>query len=70
MIKCEAIRNFTMCEFKKLKNIIRYNIDEHEDGHIYKNDIFECSEKTAKYLTGDNDNNTVVCKIIEIIPTK
>lgn len=66
MIKCEVIENFTLKDFKKLKNIVRKNKDL--TGHLYKEDIFECDEEMAKYLTGENSEKKVVVKILEVIP--
>ena len=68
MIKCEVIENFTLKDFKKLKNIIRKG--KNLDGHLYKEDTFECDEDMAKYLTGENADKKVVVKIIEVKPKK
>lgn len=70
MIKCEAIRNFTMHDFDKLKNIVRHDTSYNENGKVYKEDIFECSKEIAKYLSGDNDSKIVCVVVIEIIPKK
>lgn len=66
MIRCEVIENFTLKDFKKLKNIIRKGKDL--EGHLYKEDVFECDEEMAKYLTGGNDKDKTVVKILEVIP--
>lgn len=66
MIKCEVIENFTLKDFKKLKNIVRKGQDL--EGHLYKEDTFECDEDMAKYLTGENADKKVVVKIIEVKP--
>lgn len=66
MIRCEVIENFTLKDFKKLKNIVRKGQDL--EGHLYKEDTFECDEDMAKYLTGENAKKKVVVKIIEVKP--
>ncbi len=66
MIKCEVIREFTLEEFDKLKNIQRKKADT--KGKLYVGDTFQCEEKMADYLTGNNKNGDVVIKIIEIKP--
>ena len=68
MIKCETIKDFTLGKFEELQNIQRKKIDTY--GKLYVGDIFECDDKTAKYLTGSNEKGNVVVKIIEIIPKK
>lgn len=64
MIKVRVIKDFTLKEFTKIKNLVRFNYDK--VGELYKNDTFECDEKMAKYLTGDNSKKEVVVEIIEI----
>lgn len=66
MIKVEVIEDFTLQEFNKLKNIIRKGKDE--EGKLFIGDIFECDEKMADYLTGNNSINRAVVKVIEVIP--
>ena len=66
MIKCEVIRDFTLEEFDKLKNIKRKKLDT--KGKLYVEDVFECTKEMADYLMGNNKNGDVVVKVIEIIP--
>ncbi len=66
MIKVEVIENFTLKDFDELKNIERKSTGQ--DGKLYVGDTFECSEKMAKYLTGDNLLKKVVVKVIEVEP--
>lgn len=66
MIKVEVIENFTLKDFNKLKNIVRF--DKDKKGTLFIKDTFECDEKMARYLTGDNIFKKVVVKIIEINP--
>lgn len=66
MIKCEVVENFTLENFKELKNIVRKNANV--DGKLYVGDTFECSEEMAKYLDGGNVLKKKVIKIIEVKP--
>lgn len=66
MIKCRVTQNFTLEEFNKLVNIQR-NCGG-KNGELRVNDTFECDEKMAKYLTGDNKDKVCVIEIIEVIP--
>ena len=66
MIKVEVIEEFTLEKFNELKNIVRK--DKEEIGRLFIGDTFECDEEMAKYLTGNNDLNKVVVKVIEVIP--
>lgn len=68
MIKVKVIEDFTLQEFNKLKNIIRKG--KEQEGKLFIGDIFECDEKMADYLTGDNSINRAVVKVIEVIPEK
>lgn len=68
MIKVEVIQDFTLQEFDKLKNIIRK--EKEQEGKLFIGDIFECDEKMADYLTGNNSINKAVVKVIEVIPEK
>lgn len=66
MIKCKVVEKFDLKDFDKLKNIKRKSTDV--KGTLYVDDEFECDEKMAKYLTGDNALNKAVVKIIEVEP--
>lgn len=68
MIKVRVIEDFTLQEFDKLKNIIRKG--KEQEGKLFIGDIFECDEKMADYLTGNNSINRAVVKVIEVIPEK
>ena len=67
MIKVEVIENFTLKDFKKLKNLERAT-SKSKEGELYVKDTFECDEVMAKYLTGDNAKKKVVVKVLEVIP--
>ena len=68
MIKCEVIREFTLEEFDKLKNIKRKNLDT--KGRLYVEDTFECDKAMTDYLMGGNKDKEVVVKVIEVEPEK
>lgn len=68
MIKVKVIEDFTLKDFNKLKNIVRTN--KKVEGSLFKDDIFECDEEMAKYLTGGNALNKVVVEVIEVEPVK
>lgn len=70
MIKCEAVEQFTLEKFNELKNIKRYDINRCDIGRIYVRDRFECDEEMAIYLSGKNNENKIVVKIIEVEPDK
>lgn len=69
MIKCEVVKDFTLERFDELTNIKRA-IVKNKKGHLFTGDTFECKKDLADYLTGGNDKNVVVAKIIEVIPSK
>ena len=62
----EAIKKFSLKDFNKIKIIKRKDNNIYNDiyGKLFPGDIFECSNKMAEYLTGDNENNNVVAKFI------
>ena len=66
MIKVEAIKQFTLKNFKEAKNIVRK--DKNEEGKIFIGDVFECSPEIAEYLQGNNEGKQVVIKVLEVIP--
>ncbi len=66
MIKARAIKNFTLKDFDKIKILERHGRNEH--GWVNADDVLECDEAMADYLTGKNALNEVVVEIIEVIP--
>lgn len=68
MIKVEVTEDFTLEKFNELKNIIRKT--KEQEGKLFIGDIFECDEKMADYLTGNNPINRAVVRVIEVIPEK
>ena len=67
MVKLETTYEFTLKRFNELKNIVRKDANKHEEGWLYLGDTFECSEELADYLMGNNKDNKVVAKVIEVI---
>lgn len=68
MIKVEAIKEFTLNDFNKLKNIERKS--KKENGRLFVGDTFECTQEMADYLMGNNRLNETVVKIVEVEPEK
>lgn len=66
MIKVEVIENFTLEDYNKLKNVKK--VISRKENEFGVRDTFECDEKMADYLTGNNALNKVVVKVIEIEP--
>ena len=65
MIRVEAIADFNLKDFAKLKNIKRKN--KAEEGKIFKGDIFECDDVMFNYLTKTNKLNRAFVKAIEVV---
>lgn len=68
MIKCEVIENFTLEKFNQLENVKKVEIRKSNEFGI--RDTFDCTEKMADYLTGNNALNKTVVKVIEVEPEK
>lgn len=66
MIKCEVIENFTLEKFNQLENVKKVEIRKGNEFCI--GDTFDCTEKMADYLTGNNALNKTVVKVIEVEP--
>lgn len=66
MIKCKVIENFTLEKFNQLENVKKVEI--RKDNEFGVGDTFECTEKMADYLTGNNALNKTVVKVIEVVP--
>ena len=65
MIKLRAKQDFTLKDYKKLKNIESKH-QEREKNTVYKDDMFECDEKMAKYLLGENGQKLIVAELLEV----
>ena len=68
--KVEVIIPFSLGRFNELKNIIRRNEENNEEGKLYIGDIFECDEDMKDYLIGDNSLKKAMIKILEEIKEK
>lgn len=66
MIKCEVIKRFTLKEFDKLKDVKKMGNREKDEFDV--KDTFKCDKKMAEYLTGNNKDNEVVIKVVEVEP--
>lgn len=67
MIKVEVTKEFTLGRFDEIKDTIeRKGLDTY--GKLYVGDTFECKRELYDYLTGNNEFQTVVVKMIELIP--
>ena len=69
MIRVEAIQDFELKDFEKLKNIQRAS-NANRQCWLYTGDTFECDEEMVKYLTGNNEEGVTVIKVIELKPKK
>ena len=67
MVKLETIKDFTLKDFTKLRNVKRAK-GMGVQGLFKPGDTFECDEEMAKYLMGENAIKEVVAKVIEVIP--
>lgn len=65
MIKLRAKQDFTLKDYKKLKNI-ESTQSEREENKIYQNDVFECDEKMVRYLLGENSQKLIVAELLEV----
>lgn len=68
MIKVEVIKNFTLADYKKIKNVEK--VIKREENEFGVGDTFECDEKMASYLIEDNKLKRPFVKILEVIPEK
>ena len=65
MKRCEVLSYFTLKKFNELENIVRANENNNtKDGELFVGDTFDCTKEMADYLTGNNDGNLVVVKVI------
>lgn len=66
MVKVQAIIDFNYKNYNKIKDLQPTN--KRQEGKIFAGDIFNVEDDEAKYLTGENKNNIVAVKVIEVIP--
>lgn len=69
MVKVKVIENFYLGRFHEIQNLIR-NSGGNEPGFLYLDDVFECTEDLAEYLTKTNAKQRAFVEIIEVIPEK
>lgn len=68
MVKEEALMDFRLGAFDKLKDVERIDPNKNEKGMLYKGDTFVCDEAMADYLDRNNPTQLSLAKIIEYIP--
>ena len=66
MVKVQAIIDFNYKNYTKIKDLQPTN--KKQEGKIFAGDIFNVEDDEAKYLTGENKNNIVAVKVLEVIP--
>ena len=66
MVKVQAIIDFSYKNYNKIKDLQPAN--KMQEGRIFAGDIFNVEDDEAKYLTGENKNNIVAVKVLEVIP--
>ena len=66
MVKVQAIIEFNYKNYNKIKDLQPTN--KMQEGKIFAGDIFNVENDEAKYLTGENKNNIVAVKVLEVIP--
>lgn len=69
MVKVKVIENFHLAKFNELRNLVRAGGNQ-ADGYLGINDVFECTEEMAEYLTGKNALGRAFVEVIEVIPEK
>ena len=66
MVKVQAIIDFNYKNYNKIKDL--QPVNKIQEGKIFAGDIFEVEDEEALYLTGENKNNIVAVKVLEVIP--
>lgn len=70
MVKVRVTEEFNYNDFRELKNLVRKDAARTEAGKLFVGDVFECTEKAADYLGGNNDYNRSFVEVLEVIPEK
>lgn len=65
MVKVQAIIDFNYKNYNKIKDLQPAN--KIQEWKIFSGDIFNVENDEAKYLTGENKNNIVAVKVLEVI---
>ena len=66
MVKVQAIIDFNYKNYNKIKDL--QPVNKIQEGKIFAGDILEVEDEEALYLTGENKNNIVAVKVLEVIP--
>ena len=66
MVKVQAIIDFNYKNYNKIKDLQPAN--KIQEGKIFAGDIFNVEDDEAKYITGENKNEIVAVKVLEVIP--
>lgn len=64
MVKVEALMDFDYKNYVKIQNLETKT--KKQKGRIFSGDIFEVEDKEALYLSGQNEQNIVAVKTLEI----
>lgn len=64
MVKVEALIDFDYKNYVKIQNLETKT--KKQKGRIFSGDIFEVEDKEALYLSGQNEQNIVAVKTLEI----
>lgn len=64
MVKVEALIDFDYKNYIKIQNLETKT--KKQKGRIFSGDIFEVEDKEALYLSGQNEQNIVAVKTLEI----
>ena len=66
MVKVQATIDFNYKNYNKIKDLQPAN--KMQEGKIFAGDIFNIEDDEEKYITGENKNNIVAVKVLEVIP--
>ena len=70
MIKVRVTSQFHLGKFNELIDIVRKNPNKNENGTLYTDDTFICTEEMLNYLQGANAIGRSFVEVVEIIPEK
>lgn len=68
MVRLKVTEGFDLAKFDELKELVRANARNDEKGHLYRDDMFLCTQEMAEYLTGNNKYKKSFAEVIEVIP--
>lgn len=61
-----VLHDFTLKDFDKIENVVRYRPYRNEYGWLYENDTFACSKEMFDYLTDVKKFNMPLVKLVDI----